>query len=152
MTDPAIDLDRPASWPAEIQSLVSEAVQQSDLSEHEAPRNASPPAVMNQVAEPVNDLGLRLYHGTRLPAREAGGISRDGLAPTSADLARRRLASALEEGTITADEAAALEAPHLGDDEWRTGRIFFATSRLALADPAFAAVTERWGGDAALGN
>ena len=103
---------------------------------------------MNQVAEPVSNPRTPAFITD--PARPAKPEDKVGTVSHPLPQIWRELTARGRKGTITADGQRA-GASHLGDDRWRISRIFFATSRLALADPAFAAVTERWG-DAALGS
>lgn len=152
-----VDLDDPATWPADLAGLIAELASAvpgtldtgSDL-HNEASELAK---YDDQVREMLAGRLLRTYHATRLLDHEIEDIRASGLRSLTEGFLADRVDRAIHAGSIPADHLVALrestalahETPHVAQQ--RFGEVSVVSSRQPLAQTWPFRFLSNWGGE-----
>jgi hypothetical protein len=107
-------------------------------------------AAVERVAVVISDYDIRGHHATRLHRDEVEAVKRDGMRPLSGASLRERVARRAAAGDLSARVAQIIEAEHLGDQDIRTGMIWFVFDG-DLTNHGFLNLLSSWGGEAIYG-
>jgi hypothetical protein len=148
----AMEVDDPGSWPQPIYQYVekrSEELAGTSESMLDLPID---PVEDSQFARLFNGLLLLPYHCTRLLPHEVESVRREGLAPLTEDLVRRRIEEAHLHTAINEAERDRLLDGHIfatNEADHRAGQVWFFLSRhtLDLRWNSIWRFVEFWGGE-----
>ncbi|WP_340650066.1 hypothetical protein [Pseudoxanthomonas winnipegensis] len=151
MTAPLLDVSNPARWPEGLQQVIERLRPVFRAWEQDRPEKSAAAfdEAMQQLGDALSPFVIRGFHFTRLTDSEAEEIRTTGLKALSPDLIERRLAAQVEQGALSADQAARLLKANQVRDANRVGKAWFC-----FYPPCDAHVSgvrpllEHWGGEA----
>ena len=151
MTAPLLDVNNPASWPEGLQQAIERLRPVFRAWEQDLPEKAAKTfdEAMQQLGDVMSPFALRGFQFTRLTDCEAEKIRTTGLKALVPDFIERRLAAQVEQGTLTADQAARLLKTNQVRDANRVGKAWFCFYPPCDAhESGVRPLLEHWGGEA----
>ncbi len=138
-----VDLDDVSTWPSGFRSIVERVAERASEEEWHGGS-----ADEGDALRALADHRLRAYHCTRLTPREVESVRTAGLQPLSTRFTGERIANAVADGHLSAEEAVVYSKTDLPRSSSRADRVWLFTDRSALAiGPQVGYLLEVWGGE-----
>ena len=146
-----IDLDHPATWPADLRAFLEEhhelfsgwETQQGSVSAQTFDE------AIDQLANLLQPHEIVGWHCTRLTDEEIEAISRNGMGLPDGRMLTRRIDAVMEAGCLAPDVAQSLKSRNQADEENRAGAVWFCFYPPGRAgEHGIVRFFRHWGGEA----
>lgn len=146
-----IDLDRPASWPAEVLAFLNDHQELFCQWERDASKVGAKAydRAIGELQHVLQPFALRGWHCTRLTNEEMEQVRLHGLVLPNRQMLERRIDSLVAQSVLDADTAHLLKTRNQAGDSNRAGMVWFCFFPPAVAgETGIGRFFRHWGGEA----